>query len=381
MRIGLVLTDPPKASETFLFSLIHILNKQHDLVLFLSVKSEDLSHLKQCVYFNKQINLRRFVLYFLLFLRDFDKFKTLKCSVPTINLLHDLPIWTSRKLDYLHFTYGNLAFNRILYSEVMHCKYSLSFRGSDINVYPKRHKLFYDEVLSKCYKIHCNSIVLKSEVLNHNPSVETKISVINPGLNREFSSHAIDLLAMNRRRLLNCRIVFVSVGRLHWIKGYENIFKSLGKLKEAGIDFEYCLIGHGPEEEKLIFLSYFYNITENIKFLGRRTSVEIREFMASSNIFIQASWAEGFSNSTIEAQALGLPVIVTPVSGMDEIVLHRITGYITNSHGSDDILSGIRWYLELSNEEKLDLSIRASQRIRSKYSLEKLEKLWLHFFN
>ena len=103
--------------------------------------------------------------------------------------------------------------------------------------------------------------------------------------------------------------------------------------------------------------------------------------MESANVFIQTSWAEGFSNSTLEAQSLGLPVIVTPISGMNELVLHEKTGYITQSHGSEDILTGIKWYLSLTSDEKNDLSIKAKQRVRDNFSMEILSKKWQSFFS
>jgi len=140
------------------------------------------------------------------------------------------------------------------------------------------------------------------------------------------------------------------------------------------------LEGQGPEEEKLVFLSHFYNIQNNVKFLGLQKPSEIRKTLERANTFIQTSWAEGFSNSTMEAQALGLPVVVTPISGMNDLVLHQETGHITQSHGSQDILNGIKWYLSLSVDEKNDLSKKANQRVQDNFSMQILSQNWQDFF-
>lgn len=381
MKIGLVLTNPPKPSETFLNSLIDILSKEHEIILFVSQKYEESKGVTQSIYFNKKNSILNALLYTVKLIFNQKKFRLLQKNTSHKLLLHDIPVWTTTNLDYLHFAFGNLAFGREYYAEVMGCKMSLSFRGSDINVYPKWHKLSYNLILEKCEKVQCNSEKLKTEVLKHNDNLESKIVVIHPGLQADFklNSHEIERLTQNR--LKNKLITFISVGRLHWIKGFEHVFEALGKLKEEGVDFEYLLIGQGIEKEKLVFLSHFYDIQGNVKFLDLQKPSAIRTNLESANAFIQTSWAEGFSNSTMEAQALGLPVIVTPVSGMNELVLHKETGYITKSHNSEDILNGVRWYLSLTDIEKKDLSIKANEKVQNNFSINLLRQNWQTFFS
>lgn len=381
MRIGLVLTQPPKPSETFLNSFIQILSREHQLILFVSKKSKEFKSVTQYAYLNNSYNIGYFLEYAVKFVFNYKKFKNLRKTTPFKLLIHDIPVWSATNLDYLHFAFGNLAFGREYYAEVMGCKMSVSFRGSDINVYPKWHVLSYGLILQKCHKVQCNSYKLKAEVLKYNEHVESKIVVINPGLQPEFNVGVEAIELLQEKRLKNNATIFISIGRLHWIKGFEHVFEALGKLKKEGIDFEYLLIGQGPEEEKLVFLSHFYHIQENVKFLGLQKPLAIRKLLESANVFIQTSWAEGFSNSTMEAQALGVPVIVTPISGMNELVLHEETGYITQSHGSEDILDGIKWYLSLISAEKNEISIKANQRVRVNFSMEQLSQGWYSFFN
>jgi colanic acid/amylovoran biosynthesis glycosyltransferase len=381
LKIALVLTNPPKPSETFLNSLIQILSKEHQLTLFLSKKSKDFKNVTQYVYLNNSVGPVNVIVYALKCIVNYKKFKKLRKTTRVKLLLHDIPVWTTTNLDYVHYVFGNLAFGREYYAEAMGCKMSLSFRGSDINVFPKWHNLSYDLILEKCHIVQCNSNLLKAEAIKYNSNVETKIAVINPGLLPKFNVSVEEIELLQQKRLKNNSTKFISIGRLHWIKGFELIFEALSKLKKEGFDFDYQLIGQGPEEEKLIFLSHFYEIQENVKFLGLEKPAKIRTYLESANVFIQTSWAEGFSNSTMEAQALGLPVIVTPISGMNELVLHEETGYITQSHGSEDILNGIKWYLTLDQESKRTLSIKANLKVRDNFSMEQLIQNWRSFFN
>lgn len=381
MKIGLVLTNPPKPSETFLNSLVAILEHENELVLFVSQKSQKFKGITQYTYFNKRYILTNAFQYGLKLVCNIRKFRQLKRKTSLKLLIHDIPIWTTTNLDYVHFVFGNLALGREYYAYVMGCKMSVSFRGSDINVYPKWHNLSYTLMLDKCDKVHCNSEALKSEILRHNNLVKFKIFVIHPGLQTDFNLSTQEIEKLTNSRNKNSEIILISVGRLHWIKGFECVFEALGRLKKEGVDFEYLLIGQGPEEEKLVFLSHFYDIEENVKFLGLQKPSAIKIYLENANVFIQTSWAEGFSNSSLEAQALGLPVIVTPVSGMNELVIHEETGYITQTHSSVDIITGIKWYLSLTKDKKIDLSIKANQRVRENFSIEILSKQWHLFFS
>ena len=67
----------------------------------------------------------------------------------------------------------------------------------------------------------------------------------------------------------------MTIGRLHWKKDYTSIIIALKNLKDRGIDFEYTIIGDGPEEEKLKYLVYELGLINNIIFTGKISQKEI----------------------------------------------------------------------------------------------------------
>jgi colanic acid/amylovoran biosynthesis glycosyltransferase len=381
LKIGIVLTNPPKYSETFLNTFITIVSKEHEVVLFSNSKSKKFGRIEQKHYIRWNNFLIGAVENLFNFLLAMNRFQKLKKLTPLKLLVADIPIWSYKDLDVLHFAFGNLAVQRENYAEVMGCKMSVSFRGSDINIFPIWHKFNYHDILEKCDRIHCNSQLLKNNILKYDNNVISKIKVINPGIQNEFllSEDEANKLSDKRNNLSITQII--SIGRLHWVKGYEIVLEALAELKKVNNNFKYLIIGTGLEEEKLVYLTSFYGLEDNVIFLGSLGSEEIRWYLESSHLFIQTSWAEGFSNSTMEAQALGLPVIVTPVSGMDELVIHEKTGYITENHRSDEIVTGIQWFLNLSNKQKMDVAIMASKKVQQNFSLAKLQTNWLEYFN
>jgi len=384
LKVGIVLSNPPQPSETFLNSFIEILSKKHKLEVFVARKAKSRTpNVSQKLYIG--LNILSFVkspYVLLLLICNYKRYLTLrKHQISNKQLIADLPIWTTRNLDYLHFGFGNLVFGREYYAGVMGCNMTLSFRGSDINVFPIWHNKSYSIALELADKVQANSKELLSRLKNHYVKIESKGVIIHPGFQEAFkvSQTEIDKFVGIRER--NAKIEIVSVGRLHWVKGYELALMALAFFKQSGNDFNYTIIGAGVEAEKLVYLIHSLGLNDNVKLVSQKSAVEIREIMEESNLFLQTSWAEGFSNSTLEAQALGLPVVVTPASGMSTIVKHEETGFVCEGFSREQILSGLNWYKMLSKVELAKLSATASNRVQESFSSEILKENWLAFFN
>ncbi len=382
LKIGIVLSNLPQASETFLNTFIHILKEKHEIVLFVTRKTKKID-VKQKIYlkFNIKslIQIPRFIMLLTLNFRKFRKLRGKSNSLK--QLLADLPIWTTPNLDYLHFAFGNLVFGREHYSGIMDCKMTLSFRGSDINVFPIWHNKSYTVALELSDKVHANSQELLSNLKKYFSKVNDKGVIIYPGLQDTFRVSQTEIEGFVGLRERNTKLGIVSVGRLHWVKGYEMALMALSLFKKMGNDFNHTIIGEGVESEKLVYLINSLGLNDNVKLVSQKSASEIRKIMEHSNLFLQTSWAEGFSNSTLEAQSLGLPVVVTPVSGMSTIVDHRETGFICDNFTIEEVLKGLNWYKALSKGELGKLACKASNRVQVEFSSLILKENWLAFFN
>jgi colanic acid/amylovoran biosynthesis glycosyltransferase len=382
LKIGIVLSNPPQVSETFLNTFITILKEKHELILFVSRKTENID-IKQKEYLKLNIKsliqIPKFIILLTLNYGTYSKLRRKSNSVK--QLIADLPIWTTPNLDYLHFGFGNLVFGREYYGGVMDCKMTLSFRGSDINIFPIWHNKSYSLALELAYKVQANSQELLFSLKDHYPKIDSKGVIIHPGLQDTFRVGQTEIEGFVSLRERNAQLEIISVGRLHWVKGYELALMALALFKKNGNDFNYTIIGAGVESEKLVYLIHSLGLKDNVKLMSQKSALEIREIMERSNLFLQTSWAEGFSNSTLEAQALGLPVVVTPVSGMSTIVEHGKTGFVCEDFTMEGVLKGLNWYKTLLKVESGKLSGIASNRVQEKFSSVILRENWLEFFN
>ena len=66
--------------------------------------------------------------------------------------------------------------------------------------------------------------------------------------------------------------------------------------------------------------------SSGVRFLGHRNDVE--DLYAGFDIYVLASYREGFPRSAMEAAAMGLPVIATDIRGCRQVVEHGVTGLL-----------------------------------------------------
>jgi len=76
---------------------------------------------------------------------------------------------------------------------------------------------------------------------------------------------------------------------------------------------------------------------------------ELAAAYASADVFVFPSTTDTFGNVVIEAQASGVPVIVSDTGGPKELVEANVNGVVTKSHNVEDLARAIR---DLVNDKR-----------------------------
>ena len=116
------------------------------------------------------------------------------------------------------------------------------------------------------------------------------------------------------------KTIFISVGSLFPVKGYDILIKALGKINGELSNWELRLIGEGNEHARLQKMIDYYGLTDKIFLLGRKNKQEIVQNLNESSIYISSSRSENFSVSVLEALSVGLPVVATICGGIRECI-------------------------------------------------------------
>lgn len=127
-------------------------------------------------------------------------------------------------------------------------------------------------------------------------------------------------------------LIILFVGRLVESKGAEFLIRAAAEVQRQLPALELVLIGEGAlraDLEKLAKQSL-----RRYRFLGRRTSEEVREWMNRASVVCVPSITrrsgeeEGFGMVCAEAQAVAKPVVAFDSGGISEVVLHGRTGFL-----------------------------------------------------
>lgn len=151
----------------------------------------------------------------------------------------------------------------------------------------------------------------------------------------------------------------LSIGRLHWKKGFDDGLRAVGGLRRRGVDVRYRIAGEGSEREKIEFMRHEMDLGRNVELLGSCDQAQIRELLRWADVLMLPSLSEGISNAVLEAMAAGVPVVATRCGGMAEVIEDGRTGMLVDvgdTAAMTEALAALASDLDL----RADLSTRAA---------------------
>jgi glycosyltransferase involved in cell wall biosynthesis len=159
-------------------------------------------------------------------------------------------------------------------------------------------------------------------------------------------------------------VAIITIGRLTKEKGYYELLEALNTLKNR--NWVALLVGpdDGIELDLKSKVSQ-YGLNDQVLFLGKRD--DVAELLNASDIFVLASYREGVPRSVIEAQAMGLPAIVTDIRGCREVVVDRETGIIIRPQRADLLAEAIGCLLD-DEHLRVEMGHAGSLKINKEFS-------------
>jgi glycosyltransferase involved in cell wall biosynthesis len=134
----------------------------------------------------------------------------------------------------------------------------------------------------------------------------------------------------------NGQVRLLYVGRISREKDLDVLANSYRRLRDEGLSVQLFVVGHGPYSEGLS------ELLPDAVFTGYLTGIELATAYASADVFAFPSTTDTFGNVIIEAQASGVPVVVSDSGGPKELVEDKANGLITKSHDVDDFTRAVR---------------------------------------
>jgi glycosyltransferase involved in cell wall biosynthesis len=165
----------------------------------------------------------------------------------------------------------------------------------------------------------------------------------------------------------------LAVGRLIEKKGFDVLIHACRRLA-AGVVFRCDIVGKGPLEDELSALVARLDLTRRIRLLGplpRERLVELypRAAVVAAPCVVGADGnRDGLPTVLIEAMAVGVPVVATPVTGIPELVEDGVTGLLVQE-GDPDALAHALERLLADEALAQDLAAAARRRVEERFDL------------
>lgn len=212
-----------------------------------------------------------------------------------------------------------LGFNRLLFTAHNCLPHSQS------RWYRVTHGMVQRRLLRSLTKVITVSEAVKNDFSQFIP--DYRIETIYNGIDyTKFST----TLASEARLLLGIEsneFVVGVVSRLIPEKGINTLLETASLLKNIMPNIRFVIVGDGPSRKQFEQYRDALDLQLHVRFLGHRQ--DIPQVMPGLDLFVLPSISEGFSISVLEAMAAKLPIIVSNIPSMHEMIVEGRSGYLT----------------------------------------------------
>jgi glycosyltransferase involved in cell wall biosynthesis len=288
------------------------------------------------------------------------------------------------KFDLIQALESNLVFGDLLYSHFCHRMYlknhfsksgAKGVRGLFRWIDHQLHAWMEGFTYPRAAQVVTPSQGLGRELKAEFPYIEKKLIVLaNPvRLDRlqvpaEFDRRAFrHSLGIDEQDLV---CLFVALGQFER-KGLPFLLQALGtpgmqQLKLIVVGGEPDLIARYAERVAK------YQLGDRVKFVGMQS--DIRPYLWSADVFVLPSLYEGFPLVALEAAASGLPIVVSALYGVEDLLLDGDNGFLIETSAAG-VKQGLERVLSLTPASRHAMGQRARQAV-SIYSEENFVDAW-----
>lgn len=171
--------------------------------------------------------------------------------------------------------------------------------------------------------------------------------------------------------------VFVNIARIAEEKNQYLLIESFNRLMKEKSDILLLIIGSVEHNELLNKLKKLAG--SNIYFLGAKNNVE--DYLKLVDAFCLTSVYEGLSLATIEALAMKVIPICTPVGGIPEVVKDGYNGILSEDCTVESYVKALKRFLAMSEQEKQVMRENAFLTYKERFTIERCGEEYLKLYN
>ena len=156
-------------------------------------------------------------------------------------------------------------------------------------------------------------------------------------------------------------------GRVDARKGVLDMLQALSPLAREGLDFRLLISGIGPSFDAAAAAIEDLELGKHAEMTGYIGYEDVSAIYAQADIFVSPTYAEGFSNTILEAMASGLAVVSCRAVGVMDCITDEVNGLLSEPGDVAALTQNLRRVL---TDEKLRYRLAKAglDECRAKYS-------------
>ncbi len=223
------------------------------------------------------------------------------------------------------------------------------------------------------WRVIVNSNYMRNEAKSVFSLPDDKIRVIPNGVDlNKFNGYERDYDFRRRYASDNEKIVFF-VGRLVNEKGAQILVDAIPKVLQFYYDTKFIIAGRGPQFEHLKWMVSSKGVNHKVFFTGYISDEDLLKLYKCADVAVFPSLYEPFGIVALEGMVANIPVVVSDVGGLGEIVHHGVDGMKAYT-GNPNSLADCVLELLYSPDKAEDMSRKALEKVRRIYNWDTISE-------
>lgn len=216
-----------------------------------------------------------------------------------------------------------------------------------------------------------NSNYMKSEIQRLFGLPFEKINVVPNGVNLNNFNNVYRDYDFRRRFAMDNEKIILFMGRLVYEKGIQHLIAAMPKILDHYHDTKLVIAGKGGMLDELKAEAEHLGISQKVYFAGYLNSKDVQKMYRCADVSVFPSTYEPFGIVALEAMLAGVPVVVSDIGGLNEIVEHGVTGMKSYAGNPNSLADSI---LTLLFDHKLcDQVVKnAKAKVKTEYNWTKI---------
>jgi glycosyltransferase involved in cell wall biosynthesis len=298
------------------------------------------------------------------------------------NLIED------RGVDLVHARSRAPAWSAFIAARRTGRPFVTTYHGSYGEPGPLKH--VYNSVMGRGDRVIANSGYTACLIASRHRAAEDRIRVIYRGVDEQI----FDASAVPREMVAKLREqwgvspetkVVLQAARLTRPKGHRQTIEAARLLNEEGAldDTVIVFVGDAPAKsayrQELLTLIAHHGLEEKIRLVGHCQDMHAA-FLGAHTALVPSLMPETFGRTSIEAQAMGCPVILFDLGALPETIISpeqdqsSFTGWLVPPGDIAALASRIKRALNLAPDARAALGARARQHVTAKFSLHQMQR-------